>query len=85
MRLRLVYFAWVRERIGLSTEDIELPGPLTLSALADLLAARSEGHALAFADRGRLRAAVNQQFSGWESAIDSDSEIAFFPPVTGGY
>jgi molybdopterin converting factor subunit 1 len=85
VKLHIVYFAWVRERIGLSTEDIELPGPLTLSALADLLAARSEGHALALADRGRLRAAVNQQFSGWDTVIGNSSEIAFFPPVTGGY
>lgn len=84
MRVRLVYFAWVRERIGLSGEEIEAEGPLALSALADLVAARSEGHALALAERNRLRAAVNQQFSGWETLVRDGDEVAFFPPVTGG-
>ncbi len=84
MKVRLVYFAWVRERIGLASEEIELAGPLSLAALADLLAARSEGHALAFADRERLRAAVNQQFSGWGTFVENGNEVAFFPPVTGG-
>ena len=84
MTVQLVYFAWVRERIGLSSEQIDLQGPISLSALADLLAARSAGHTVAFADRSRLRAAVNQTFSGWESLVQNGDEVAFFPPVTGG-
>ena len=56
----ILYFAWVRERIGLSGETVAIGGPMTLSALVDQLATRSDGHALALANRERLRAAVNQ-------------------------
>ena len=84
IRVHLVYFAWVRERIGISAEDVALEASLPLSALVDLLAARSGGHALALADKGRLRAAVNQQFAGWETLIENGDEVALFPPVTGG-
>ena len=82
--VRLLYFSWVRERIGRQSEEMVLPAPMTLSALADLLAARSAGHASAFADHGRLRAAINQQFSGWNAIARNGDEVAFFPPVTGG-
>ncbi len=80
----LLYFAWVRERIGVQTEQVALAGPTTVGALLDDLAERSAGHAAALADRSRLRAAVNQDFVGWDHAVTSGDEVAIFPPVTGG-
>ena len=81
----ILYFAWVREMIGTSEERIELPqGVTTLGEAADWLGRRSEVHHKALADRTRLRAAIDQKFAGWDAAIDGASEIAFFPPVTGG-
>lgn len=80
----LLYFAWVRERVGVSQEDVELNAPTTVGALVERLAGRSEGHATALADRARLRAAVNQEFAGWDAAVRPGDEVAIFPPVTGG-
>ena len=83
-RVRLLYFSWVRERIGCAGEEVELPGAADVAGLIDALAGRSAGHAAAFADPARLRAAVNQQYCGFDHHIRDGDEIAFFPPVTGG-
>lgn len=83
--LTLLYFAWVRERIGTGEERIGRPAPgTTIAALLDGLAAQSEGHAAAFADRKRLRAALDQAFVPLETQIGEARELALFPPVTGG-
>lgn len=83
--IALLYFAWVRERIGAPEERIPLPdGVTTMAALLDRLAARSPGHAAALADRSALRVAVNQVHVGMDHAITDGDEIALFPPVTGG-
>ncbi|MCS6985848.1 MAG: molybdopterin converting factor subunit 1 [Sphingomonadaceae bacterium] len=82
--IRLLYFAWVRERIGTGEETIEIPGELSLSELVGLLAGRSPGHAAALADRARLRAAVNHEFAAWDARVAPGDEVAIFPPVTGG-
>jgi molybdopterin synthase sulfur carrier subunit len=83
--IRLVYFAWVRERIGRDTEDVEPPASVTdVAGLIDWLAEQGEGHAAAFADRARLRAAVDQSFVPLNASIEGAREIAIFPPVTGG-
>jgi molybdopterin converting factor subunit 1 len=82
--VRLLYFAWVRERIGLGEEELALDGPEPLGALLDRLAGRSQGHGAALAERGRLRAAVNQDFAGWDALVQPGDEVAIFPPVTGG-
>lgn len=84
MSVRVLYFAWVREQAGVAEEMVNLEAPTTLAALADRLAGRSEGHARALSDRGRLRAAVNQEFSPWEAEVRPGDEVALFPPVTGG-
>ena len=81
MTVRLVYFAWVRERVGAEGETIALPPDcVTAGDLADHLALRYP----LFADRTRLRVAVNHAMAGWETDIGAATEIAFFPPVTGG-
>jgi molybdopterin synthase sulfur carrier subunit len=83
--MRLVYFAWVRERIGVSEEEVSPPPHVTtIGDLIDWMADRSEAHASAFVDRGRLRAARDQNFVPLDSALDGATEIAIFPPVTGG-
>lgn len=81
----LLYFAWVRETIGVDTETLALPATLTTVAdLLDWLALRSPGHAAALANRARIRVAVDQQFAIPETALGTPREIAIFPPVTGG-
>ena len=85
MSLHILYFAWVRETVGMAEEVIDPPPEVaTVAALVDWLATTSEGHALAFADRGRLRAAVDQAFVGFDAPFAGAREIAIFPPVTGG-
>lgn len=83
--MELLYFAWVRERIGVPAETIELPADVaTVSGLLDWLATRSPGHAAALADRGAIRVAVDQDFVADDAPIAGAHEIAIFPPVTGG-
>ena len=83
--MRMVYFAWVRERIGVGAEEVSPPATVeTIAGLVDWLAQRSDGHANAFADRSRLRAARDQDFVGMDTPIAGAREIALFPPVTGG-
>lgn len=84
MTVRLLYFAWVRERIGVAEEALDLAEPIPLSALVATLARRSPGHAEAFAQPTLLRAAVNQALAGWDAMVEPGDEVALFPPVTGG-
>ncbi len=88
MSVRLLYFSWVRERIGLDGEELSL-ADLTahstdVAGLIRLLSGRSPGHAAAFADPSRLRVAINQQYCGFDARVGDGDEVAFFPPVTGG-
>ncbi len=83
--LTILYFAWLRERIGASGEEIALPeGVHTVSALVDFLATRSPGHESAFRLRRTVRAAVKQEFADLLDPVRPGDEVAFFPPVTGG-
>lgn len=83
--MRMLYFAWVRERVGAAEEVVTPPADIaTVAALIDWLAGRSESHRAAFADRGRLRAAVDGVFVGLDSPLGDADEVAIFPPVTGG-
>jgi len=83
--MRILYFAWVRERTGTSEESTTPPASITTAAaLADWLATLSPGHAAAFADRTRLRLAINQDQAAFTDPIAANDEIAFFPPMTGG-
>jgi sulfur-carrier protein len=77
----ILYFAWVRDAVGVGEERIELPeGIATVADLADWLAVRHQ----VFADRDRLRVAVDQMMAPFDTDISGAKEIAFFPPVTGG-
>lgn len=83
--MQVLYFAWLREKIGVSAEDIEVPAKVTsVAALIDWLKSRGPGYAAAFADQKLVRCAVDQEFAGPEALIAGAREIAFFPPVTGG-
>jgi len=83
--LHLLYFAWLRERVGAAEERIPVPvGVATVGELIVWLQARSPGHAAAFAVANRVRCAVNQEFAGPDAAVRPGDEVAFFPPVTGG-
>lgn len=83
MTLDVLYFAWVRERIGLPRERIET-GAETVAALVDELRAREERYALAFSDLSALRVAVDQELTGFDAPLADAREVAFFPPMTGG-
>ncbi len=77
----ILYFAWVRDAVGVAEEQIALPdGVATVAGLADWLALLHP----VFADRARLRVAVDQVMARFETDISGATEIAFFPPVTGG-
>jgi molybdopterin synthase sulfur carrier subunit len=83
--LTILYFAWVREKVGTGEERVEPPSELTTArALAGWLAGRSEGHRAALGDLARLRVAIDQEFAGPDASIAGAREVAFFPPVTGG-
>ena len=83
--VHLLYFAWLRERVGAAEEVIALPaGVTTVGELIAWLQGRSPGHAAAFAVANRVRCAVNQEFAGPDAKLAPGDEVAFFPPVTGG-
>jgi molybdopterin converting factor subunit 1 len=83
--VRVLYFAWLRERVGVAQEEIALPpGVGTVAALVDYLSARDARHEAAFRDRKTVRCAVNQEFADMSSAVRPGDEVGFFPPVTGG-
>jgi sulfur-carrier protein len=83
--MKVLYFAWVRERTGMPEESVAPPDRVrTVRDLAVWLAGRSDGHAAAFAAPERLRAAINRDQARFDDTIGPDDEIAFFPPMTGG-
>ncbi len=79
----VLYFAWVRERIGVPKEKIDTV-PTTVMALVDELRSREARYAAAFADLSALRVAVDQELSDFDAPLDGAREVAFFPPMTGG-
>mgnify|MGYP001822461491 FL=1 len=80
--LDVLYFAWLRERIGAPRERIETDAA-TVADLVEELKARSEAHALAFSDMASVRVAVDQDLTGMTASLDGAREVAFFPPMTG--
>ena len=82
--IKLVYFAWLREAIGVAEETLLLDAPASLASIIERLRNVSDGHRRAFSDLARIRAAVNQDFAGFEATVAPGDEVALFPPVTGG-
>ena len=83
MSLNVVYFAWLRERIGEPSEMIETNAP-TVAALVTELRAREERYDLAFSDLDAVRVAVDQTLVDFDAPLDGVREVAFFSPMTGG-
>jgi molybdopterin synthase sulfur carrier subunit len=83
--VRLVYFAWVRDRIGIPEETVSPPAEVaTAGELIDWLAGRGEGYAHALAVPATIRIAVDRMHVGHDEPIAGAREIALFPPMTGG-
>jgi len=83
--MRLLYFAWVKEKVGRASEDIQLPAEIaTIAELIAWLKTRGPEFANAFARDEIIRAAIDQNHVRRDARIGTAREIAFFPPVTGG-
>lgn len=81
--LEVVYFAWVRERIGVPRERVETSAATVADLVAEL-SAREPRYAAAFADTTALRVALDQELSEFSAPLAGVREVAFFPPMTGG-
>lgn len=85
MAMTVLYFASVKEKIGLSREDVTPPASVvTVNDLMDWLATRSAKHDAAFANRTTIKSAVDQTHVPLSATLGDAREVAFFPPVTGG-
>jgi len=83
--VKVRYFAWVRERVGKAEEDIEIPAAIaTVGELMTWLSRRGEEYAHAFENPKVIRAAIDKSHVRADASIEGASEIAFFPPMTGG-
>ena len=79
----VLYFAWLRERIGVPRERLETPAATVADLITELMA-REDRYALAFADLASVRVAVDQVLSSYDAPLAGVREVAFFPPMTGG-
>lgn len=85
MMLDILYFGWVRERIGADGERVEPPVEVTdVSRLIRWLGLRSDAHHEALADLSRIRVAIDGEFASHEASVENAREVSLFPPVTGG-
>ena len=83
--MKLRYFAWVRERIGVAEEDVDPPAAIaTVGELVAWLADKGDGYAYAFENPKVIRAAIDRSHVRADVRIEGAGEIAFFPPMTGG-
>ena len=83
--MKLLYFAWLKQKIGTGEEDFPLPADVaTVGGLVDWLKTRGPGYGEALGDLSVVRFAVNQDFAGLDHPLADGDEVAFFPPVTGG-
>ena len=79
----ILYFAWVRERIGTPRETVSTEAA-TVADLVEELRGREERYAVAFADLSAIRVAVDQELAELDAPLEGAREVAFFPPMTGG-
>jgi molybdopterin synthase sulfur carrier subunit len=85
MRMRVLYFSWVRDAVGCDEEQIDFPPDVkSISDVIDYISKKSDQYRIAFADRGRIRCALDQQVTPLDAPLGDATELAFFPPVTGG-
>ncbi len=85
MRVKLVYFAWVRERVGKTEEEVELPpDATTVGDVLRWLKERGEEYAYAFENDGVIRVALDHKHVRADASLLGARELAFFPPMTGG-
>lgn len=83
--MKLLYFAWLRQHVGVSEETVDCPaGVETVGQLVHWLSERGPGYARAFEHPARVRCAVNQAHARPDARVSDGDEVAFFPPVTGG-
>lgn len=83
--MQVLYFGWVRSRIGIGKEELTPPPEVgSVAELIDWLRTKGGGYADAFEDTSALRVAVNQEISRMDAAITNADEVAVFPPMTGG-
>jgi len=83
--MNIRYFAWVRERVGVEEETIEVPGAVkTVADLISHLKTLDENHAAAFEEEDAIRVALDQMHVEADADLGNAREIAFFPPMTGG-
>lgn len=83
--MKILYFAWLRRKIGKDAEEVALPaGVADVAGVVAWLKGRGGGYAEALADDAAIRAAVNRTYAGPDTPVGDDDEVAFFPPVTGG-
>ena len=81
--MQVLYFAWVRERIGLPREEVATEAATVADLVAELRA-REERYEVAFADLAALRVALDQELADFDAPLAGVREVAFFPPMTGG-
>jgi sulfur-carrier protein len=83
--MKILYFARLRQAMGRNSEELEIPDAVTtIRELIDFISARDERAAHAFSDLRTIKAAINQSHVAHDARIEGATEIAFFPPVTGG-
>jgi molybdopterin synthase sulfur carrier subunit len=84
--VKILYFAWLREKAGVGEADVSPPPEVaTVGDLMDWLRGVGEGHRAALADAAIVRVAVNQEYVKLDHPVKAGDEVAFFPPVTGGW
>ncbi|PIE17003.1 MAG: molybdopterin converting factor subunit 1 [Rhodobacterales bacterium] len=81
--MEVLYFAWLRERIGVPREQVNTDAKTVAELVAELMA-REDRYGAAFADLSALRVAVDQQLCDFDAPLAGAREVAFFPPMTGG-
>jgi molybdopterin synthase sulfur carrier subunit len=82
--MQVLYFAWLRERIGVAREDVDPADAATVADLVAHLRAREPRYAAAFEDLSAIRVALDQEHAEFDAPLEGVREVAFFPPVTGG-
>ncbi len=83
--MKILYFAWLRQKTGIDAEDVEMPPEISdVAGLLDWLKERNSDFADALADFDSIRVAVNQEFAELDAPVAQGDEVAIFPPMTGG-